>query len=54
MNSRRCDVCTFDFHRASLSKHFKSKKHSENMKQDDMNIPDWLFQNSFENKIKKI
>ena len=34
MNSRRCEVCNFDVHRASYSKHMRSKKHIENMKQD--------------------
>ena len=26
-NSRKCDVCNIDVHRAFISKHLKSKKH---------------------------
>ena len=40
--SRRCDICIFDFHRASYAKHLRSKKHSENTRQDDIIIPEWL------------
>ena len=29
MNSRRCDVCNIDVHRASYAKHLRSKKHFE-------------------------
>ena len=54
MNSRKCDVCNVDVHRASYRKHLKSKKHLENIKQNEMIIPDWLFQESVENKLKKI
>ena len=31
-NSRRCDVCIFDVHRASFVKHLKKKKHIDNEK----------------------
>ena len=54
MNSRRCDICNVDVHRASYWKHLRSKKHLENMKQNEMIIPDWLFQEPVENKINKI
>ena len=54
MNSRRCEICNVDVHRASYTKHLRSKKHFENIKQNDMIIPEWLFQEPFENKIKKI
>ena len=54
MNSRKCDVCNIDVHRASYMKHTRSKKHFENMKQNEMIIPEWLFQEPIENKIKKI
>ena len=54
MNSRKCDVCNVDVHRASFVKHLRSKKHLENMNQNDMIIPEWLFQEPVENKIKKI
>ena len=53
MNSRRCEVCNVDVHRASYIKHLRSKKHSENFKQNETIIPEWLFQEPVENKIKK-
>ena len=53
MNSRRCEICNFDVHRASNIKHLRSKKHIENMKQNEMIIPEWLFQEPVENKINK-
>ena len=54
MNNLHCDDCNVDVHRASFVKHLRSKKHLENMKQNDMIIPEWLFQKPVENKIKKI
>ena len=54
MNSRKCEICNVDVHRASCIKHFRSKKHFENIKQNDMIIPEWLFQEPIENKIKYI
>ena len=54
MNSRRCEICNVDVHRASYSKHLRSKKHLENIKQNEMIIPEWLFREPVENKIKKI
>ena len=54
MNSRRCEICNVDVHRASYIKHLRSKKHIENMKQNEMIIPEWSFQEPVENKIKKI
>ena len=54
MNSRRCDICNADVHRASYMKHLRSKKHLENMKQNEMIIPYWLFREPVENKINKI
>ena len=54
MNSRRCEICKVDVHRASFVKHLKSKKHLENKKQNEMIIPEWLFQEPVENKIKKL
>ena len=35
-------------------KHIRSKKHLENMKQNELIIPEWLFRGPVENKIKKI
>ena len=54
MNSRRCETCNVDVHRASYIKHLRSKKHIENIKQNEMIIPEWLFQEPVENKKNKI
>ena len=54
MNSRKCKICNVDVHGASYNKHLRSKKHIENVKQDEMVIPKWLFQEPVENKINKI
>ena len=54
MNSRKCEICNVDVHRASYMKHLRSKKHIENMKQNEMIIPEWLFQEPIEKKIRKI
>ena len=54
MNIRKCEICNVDVHRASYIKHLRSKKHLENIKQNDMIIPEWLFQEPIENKINKI
>ena len=50
MNSRRCEICNVDVHRASYAKHLRSKKHLD----IEMIIPDRLFQEPVENKIEKI
>ena len=52
MNSRKCEVCDIDVHRAPYAKDLKSKKHFENEKQSDMIIPDWVFREPIENEIK--
>ena len=54
MTSRKCEVCNVDVHRASYVKHLRSKQHIEKMKQNEMIIPEWLFQEPVENKIYKI
>ena len=54
MNSRRCEICNVNVHRASFAKHLRSKTHLENIKQSEMIIPEWLFQEPIENNIKKI
>ena len=54
MKSRRCEICNIDVHRASYKKHLRSKKHIENMKQNELIIPEWLFKESIENKFNKI
>ena len=56
-NSRTCEICNFNVHRASYVKHLRSKKHLENMNQNEMIIPEWFFkeeQTSIKNKIKKV
>ena len=42
-NSRTCEICNVNVHRASMQKHLRSKKHLENKKQNEMIIPEWLF-----------
>ena len=42
-NSRTCEICNVDVHRASMQKHFRSKKHLENINQNEMIIPEWFF-----------
>ena len=54
MNSRRCEICNIDVHRASYNKRMRSKEHIEIMKQDEMIILEWLFREPIENKINKI
>ena len=56
-NSRRCEVCNVNVHRASFVKHLRSKKHLENLAQIEMIIPDWLFkeeQSPIKKKIQKV
>ena len=42
-NSRKCEACYVNVHRASMQKHLRSKKHLEYMIQNEMIIPEWLF-----------
>ena len=53
MNSRRCKICNVDVHRASYIKYLRSKKHLENIQQNEMIISERLFQEPVENKVKK-
>ena len=52
-SSRRCDICNFDVHRASYAKHLRSKKHLENIRQNDIIIPDCLFKEKHSPIMKK-
>ena len=55
-NVRTCKICNVNVHRASMQKHFRSKKHLENKKQNDMIIPAWFFkeqQTPIRKQIKK-
>ena len=42
-NSRTCEICNVNVHRASMQKHLRSKKHLEKMIQNEMIIPEWFF-----------
>ena len=42
-NSRTCEICNVNVHRASFVKHLRSKKHLGNIIKSEMNIPEWLF-----------
>ena len=56
-NSRTCDVCNVNVHRASFAKHLRSKKHLENVEQNEMIIPDWFFKEEkspIKKKIQKV
>ena len=56
-NSRTCEICIVNVHRASMQKRLRSKKHLENIKQNDMIIPEWLFkqeQAPIKKKIPKV
>ena len=54
MNSRKCEICNVDVYRASYVKHLRSKKHLENLKQNEIIIPEWLFSELVENKLNKL
>ena len=56
-NSRTCEICNVNVHRASMQKHLRSKKHLENMKQNEMIIPEWFFKQEkapIKKKIQKV
>ena len=53
-NSRTCEVCNGNVHRASFVKHLRSEKHLENVEQNEMIIPDWLFKEERSPIKKKI
>ena len=56
-NSRTCDVCNVNDHRASMQKHLRSKKHLEKMIQNEMIIPEWFFKEEkspIKKKIQKV
>ena len=54
MKSRKCEICNVDLHRASYIKHLRSKKHLENIEQNEMIIPEWLFKENRSPNKKKI
>ena len=56
-NRRICEICNVNVHRASFAKHLRSKKHLENVEQNEMIIPDWLFKEErspIKKKIQKV
>ena len=55
--SRTWEICNVNVHRASMQKHLRSKKHLENIKQNEMFIPEWFFkqeQSSIKKRIQKV
>ena len=42
-NSRTCEVCNVNVHRASFAKHLRSKILLKNIEQNEMIIPEWFF-----------
>ena len=53
-NSRTFEVCIVNVHRASFVKHLRSKKHIENIEENEMILPDWLFKEERSPIKKKI
>ena len=41
-DSRTCEICNVNVHRASMQKHLGSKNLLENEKQNEMILPKWL------------
>ena len=56
-NTRRCNFCSIDFHRASYAKRLRSEKHLEAIRQNEIFITEWLFkeeQTPIKERIQKI
>ena len=56
-NRRTCEFCNVDVHRASMQKHFGSEKQIENIKRNEMIIPEWFFKEDrspIKKKIQKV
>ena len=53
-NSRICEICKVNVHRASMQKHLRSEKHLEKIKQNEMIIPEWFFKEEKTTIKKKI
>ena len=51
MSSRKCEVFNVDVHRASFAKHLRSKNLLENIKQNEMILPEWLYREPVETKL---
>ena len=52
-NSRICDICNIDVHRAFYAQHLSCKKHLEKEEQDDMIILECLIKNLLKIKVKE-
>ena len=56
-NSRTCEICNVNVHRESMQNSLRSKNHLENLKQNEIIIPEWFFkqeQTPIKKKIKKV
>ena len=56
-NSRTCEICNVNVHRASMQKHLISKKHLENIERNEKIIPEWFFKEDrtpIKKKIQKV
>ena len=56
-NSRTCEICNVNVHRASFVNHLRSRKHLENIEQNEMIIPEWFFKEEkapIRKKIQKV
>ena len=56
-NSRTCEICKVNVDRASMQKHLRSKKHLENVEQNEMIIPEGFFEEEkspIKKKIQKV
>ena len=53
-NSRTCEVCNVNIHRAIFAKHLRSKKHLANVEENEMIIPEWFFEEEKSPVKKKI
>ena len=56
-NSDTNEICNVNVHRASFVKHLRSKNYFENIEQNEMIIPDWLFKEErspIKKKIQKV
>ena len=56
-NSRTCEICNVNVHRASMQKHLRSKKHLENIERNEKIIPEWFLKEDrtpIRKKIQKV
>ena len=56
-NSRTCEICKVNVHRVPMQKHLRSKKLLENIRLNEIIIPEWLFKEErspIKKKIQKV